>query len=238
MSAITAYKQVERSGKFIFKAENHLRFVKRIAYSFKNKLPGSICVDDLIQVGLITLLELSEKYDESHGLSFENFAARRVKGAMIDVIRKNSPISKEKMALIKSASHFIDEHVIEHGTKPKDSQIAAYLDLTIEKYQSLTLEYESVYHSDINDITVFDPDTFLPEMQMDRESIKKVLISALKQLNERDQKIISLYFNDDLTHAEIAYVLSITESRVSQIMKTILTKLRLILKEKNDLLTE
>jgi len=238
MSAIEAYKNVEKSGKFEFKAENHLRFVKRIAYSFKDKVPRSLCVDDLIQVGLITLLELNEKYDHSLGVSFEHFASRRVKGAMIDLIRNNSPISKEKMALIKSANNYIDEYVISNGYRPKTSVVAKYLNITLEKYQSLSLEYESVYHTDINETTVFDPTAFLPEIQIDQETTKQLLIDALKNLNDREQKMVFLYFTEELTHAEIAYVLSVSESRVSQMMKTTLTKLRVMLKESYELLME
>lgn len=230
MSAIEIYKNVQSAGKFEFKVNNHVRFVKRIANSFKRKIPQSLCIDDLIQVGLIALVEISHKYDETTGKTFENFASSRVKGAMIDLIRENTPLSKEKMSLIKYATCFIDDYVINHGRKPKESIIAEHLQISIEKYQSLILEYESVFHVDITDVSVFDTGVLLPENLIDEEKTKRLLIESLKMLNDREQKLIALYFMEELTQSEIASVLSITESRVSQMMKATLVKLRKMLK--------
>lgn len=238
MSAIEVYKNVQSAGKFEFKVNDHIHFVKRIANSFKHKMPQSLCVDDLIQVGLIALMDISHKFDESIGKTFENFASTRVKGAMIDLIRENTPLSKEKMCLIKQATCFIDDYLINNSRKPRESIIAAHLGISIEKYQSLILEYESVFHVDITDANIFDTGLLLPENLIDDEKTKKHLIASLKMLSDREQKVIALYFMEELTQSEIARVLSITESRVSQIMKTALVKLRKMLQSSTDALDQ
>jgi RNA polymerase sigma factor for flagellar operon FliA len=226
MSAIEAYKKVQQAAKPDFNIMNHVAFVKRIANSLKNKIPQSIAVDDLIQVGLISLIGLHEKYNPEEGHTFENFASMRVKGSMIDLIRENTPVSKEKAALIKKANNFIDDFLIKNGYKPRESEVAEFLHVGIEKYQAALLEYESIYSVDISDMSIPDINILSPESMLDDQESKIILIEAIKLLDDREQKLISLYFLEELTQSEIAEILSLTESRVCQLLKTTLVKLR------------
>lgn len=227
MSVIETYKSIQNTPKTnCLDVRKYIPFVRRMANKFKYKIPAVLCLDDLAQVGIMALVNVYEKYDPSSGKSFENFASMRVKGAMIDLIRENTPLPKEKISLMRRAQRFIDDTVLTTGRKPRDNVIAEYLKISIEKYQALILEYESVFSVDIDEVALFDTRLFLPEHILDEEQTKKKLITALKSLSDREQKLIALYFMEDLTHAEIGVVLSITESRVSQLMKTALTKLR------------
>lgn len=226
MSGIDAYLSVQSSGKKQLKDKTHLEFVKRIARSFKNKIPQSISIDDLNQVGLIALMDIYEKYDASQNKTLENFASKRIRGAMIDLIRENTPISKEKIAIIKKGQRFIDDYTVKYGFEPKERTVAEFLGLTLQKYQAISLEYQSVFIVNIDDVSIIGAEVLSAENLIDLDKTKSILISSLKMLSDREQQLISLYFIDELTQLEIANILSITESRVSQMLKNTLAKLR------------
>jgi len=230
MSVIETYKNIQDSCQANdWDVRKYMSFVRRIANTFRHKIPSSLCLEDLVQVGMIALLDLYEKYDSNMGKTFENFASTRVKGAMIDLIRENTPLPKEKISLIRRAQRFIDDTLLKTGAKPRASLIAEYLDISIEKYQALILEYESIFSVNIDDVTLFDTGVFLPEHLLDEQQTRQKLVEALKLLSDREQKLVALYFMEELTHAEIGIVLSISESRVSQLMKATLAKLRQLL---------
>lgn len=233
MNVISAYNKVQKNAKDTFDPSLHIEFVTRIAKSLSKKIPQFLSVEDLIQVGLIELLDVHERYLPNENTSFEAYASFRIKGAMIDLIRENTPISKEKMALIRKIHRFIDEFYATNGFKPRDAFIAENLGISIEKYHDCILEYESVFSVNIDDVSLLDASILSHEHRISDDQLKKILIESIKMLNEKEQKIISLYYVDELTQSEIADIFSITESRVSQILSQTICKLRKIFQSFN-----
>lgn len=228
MNCINAYNKVQKNAKEAFDPSLHIEFVTRIAKSLAKKIPQFLSVEDLIQVGLIELLDVHEKYISNENTSFESYASFRIKGAMIDLIRENTPISKEKMGLIRKIHRFVDEFYSVNGFKPRDTFIAENLKISLEKYHDCILEYESVFSVNIDDVALLDTSILSHEHAISDDQLKKVLIESIKMLNEKEQKVISLYYVDELTQSEIADIFSITESRVSQILSQTICKLRKI----------
>lgn len=226
MSVKVAYNQVQKLRKNEFDVSRHIDFVKRIANTFYNKIPVSLCIDDLIQVGLIALLEVSGKFDLQLSDSFEAFAHKRVKGAMIDLIRKNLPITKEKLLVIKKANYYIDQYRIENGVSPKNSDVAAYLGISLDSYHKIFFEYQSIFQCDFDKVSLFDDSIIPSELIIEQEETKRMLIDELKSLPDKNQKIVSLYYVEEFSYAEIAKIFSLSESRIAQIIKASLIELR------------
>lgn len=205
--------------------EQHAALVKRIAYHMIARLPPTVDVEDLIQAGMIGLLDAAGQFNASQGASFETYAGIRIRGAMLDEIRRNdwAPRSVHKKA--REIAEKIHEIEQEKGRTPNDQEIAAAMNLDInEYYQQLT---ESAGHQ------VFSLDEFsdndeshahplstpfeAPDEDVQNEGFQQALAKAIDSLPERERLMMSLYYNEELNLKEIGEVLGVSESRVSQI---------------------
>lgn len=235
MRSYQAYKNKIGNSEQSEIIKKHTVFVQRIAYSLKYSLPKDIDFDDLIQIGLIALLEASSAYDASFGTTIESYAKLKVRGAMIDLIRKSMPLSKEKVSIIKKAQRYIESYQNEYYRSPKSKDIADYLGITNDKYQQLRFEYQSTFSVGIEEIELIEPNilsfNFNEKVDIDHDDIKSNLSSAISKLSEREQTVLSLYYFEELNLNEVAKIINVSESRISQILKNIKTKLRESMKE-------
>ena len=199
----------------------HYAFVKRIAKTLSNILPSCVDTEDLVQIGLIKLLEIYDQFDATREISFEGFACVRIKGEMIDYIRQLMPISKEKVAIVKKAQKFIENSRYENGHKPRDTDIAMSLNISLAKYHSILYEYESTFKTEIDKQEISDPNILSPEHYINENETKTLLIDGIQQLAEKEQTILSLYYYENLTQSEVAQVMGLTESRVCQLLNKI-----------------
>ncbi|NCP40558.1 MAG: RNA polymerase sigma factor FliA [Rhodoferax sp.] len=212
--------------------------VHKLAHHMMAKLPANVQVDDLIQVGLIGLSEALSRFEATQGVQFETFATQRIRGAMLDELRENDWVSRGT----RKSQKEIEESMrrLEHrlGRSPKESEIAADLGLALSDYQSLLNKVRGtqlVYLEDINHGTD-DEDGFLDRHMGDSESdplnmlrnerIRQALVSAIKALPEREQYIMSMYYEQDMNLKEIAAVLDVTESRICQLHSQSIARLR------------
>jgi len=212
--------------------------VHKLAHHMMAKLPANVHVDDLIQVGLIGLSEALSRFEATQGVQFETFATQRIRGAMLDELRENDWVSRGT----RKSQKEIEESMrrLEHrlGRSPKESEIAADLGLALSDYQSLLNKVRGtqlVYLEDINHGTD-DEDGFLDRHMGDSESdplnmlrnerIRQALVSAIKALPEREQYIMSMYYEQDMNLKEIAAVLDVTESRICQLHSQSIARLR------------
>jgi len=212
--------------------------VHKLAHHMMAKLPANVQVDDLIQVGLIGLSEALSRFEATQGVQFETFATQRIRGAMLDELRENDWVSRGT----RKSQKEIEESMrrLEHrlGRAPKESEIAADLGLALSDYQSLLNKVRGtqlVYLEDINHGTD-DEDGFLDRHMGDSESdplnmlrnerIRQALVSAIKALPEREQYIMSMYYEQDMNLKEIAAVLDVTESRICQLHSQSIARLR------------
>ncbi|WP_036312536.1 RNA polymerase sigma factor FliA [Methylophaga thiooxydans] len=214
--------------------EQNAALVKRIAYHLIARLPASVDVEDLIQAGMIGLLDASHQFDSSQGASFETYAGIRIRGAMLDEIRRNdwAPRSVHRKAReISSTMQVIEQ---QKGRNASDAEVAQAMGLDI-----------SEYHQQLQDSTghqLFSLDEFsdndevharpissgpaAPEEEVQQDDFQQAMARAIDSLPERERLLMSLYYNDELNLKEIGEVLGVSESRVSQIHSQTVIRLR------------
>ncbi|MED5509802.1 MAG: RNA polymerase sigma factor FliA [Pseudomonadota bacterium] len=214
--------------------EQHAALVKRIAYHLIARLPPSVDVEDLIQAGMIGLLDASHQFDASQGASFETYAGIRIRGAMLDEIRRNdwAPRSVHKKAReISEKMREIEQH---KGRNATDAEVAAALGLNLSDYHqhlqdSTGHQLFSLDEFTDNDETQAHPLTAAPASPDDEvqdDDFQAALAQAIDGLPERERLLMSLYYNDELNLKEIGEVLGVSESRVSQIHSQTVLRLR------------
>jgi len=204
----------------------YLHLVKKIAFHIAARLPSGIDIDDLTQVGLIGLLEASKNYRNGHGASFETFAGIRIRGAILDEVRRFdwSPRSiQQKARWLAQATRSAE---IELQRCPKDSEVAAQLGIDMEEYHQLLRDTAACKATFVDATEVDLPDINTPQDCVQDAAFQTSLATHIEQLPEREKTLMSLYYDDELNLKEIGAVLEISESRVSQIHSQILSKLR------------
>lgn len=218
--------------------------VRRLAHHMIAKLPPSVELDDLIQVGMIGLTEAIARYEPSQGVQFETFASQRIRGAMIDELRDGdwmSRGSRKSQKDIEQAVHRLQQRL---HRPPRESEIAAEMGLTLADYQTLLAKVRGtqlVYLEDISGGGGDDEDGFLdrhmgnheadPSSVLQDQRMRMALVGAIKTLPEREQHIMSMYYEHDMNLKEIAAVLGVTESRVCQLHSQSIARLRSKLRE-------
>jgi RNA polymerase sigma factor for flagellar operon FliA len=219
--------------------EKHAVLVKRIAHHLAARLPDSVLIDDLIQAGMIGLLEAAKNFDGSKGASFETYAGIRIRGAMLDEIRKGDWTPRSVHRNTRMISEKISELESKLGRDVKDIEVAESLEVSLEQYHQMLNETNSGRILGLDDLGVSE-DVIKVKSDVDEDgvysgleeiSFKSSLVAAIKTLPEREALILSLYYDDELNLREIGEVLSVSESRVSQIHSQAMVRLRSRLKE-------
>jgi len=214
--------------------ERHAPLVKRIAYHLLARLPASVQADDLIQSGMIGLIEAAKNFDGSKGASFETFAGIRIRGAMIDEIRRGDWTPRSVHRNARLIAETIAELEAELGRDVKDVEVAEKLDITLDEYHHMLSDVSSGRIIGIEDLGVTEDalvtaddsehDHLFEEQAND--AFHQALVKNISSLPEREAIVLSLYYNDELNLKEIGEVLSVSESRVSQIHSQALVRLR------------
>lgn len=223
MDAVAAYGTAnQQTQEALIKA--HATMVKRIAYHLLARLPPSVQLDDLLQVGMIGLLEAARHYDESKGATFETYAGIRIRGHMLDEVRHNDWVPRSvyrNARMIATAVKNVENRL---GRVAKDSEIAAELHLELDEYFDLLQEAcgSQLYGFDdlgVTDDTLSSSNSILSEPQADvmREDTRHQLAQIIEGLPQTERLVLSLYYERDLNLKEIGEVLGVSESRVSQI---------------------
>lgn len=231
MSKANAYKQHDDKRMLV---EKHAPLVKRIAHHLIARLPASVLVEDLIQAGMIGLLEASRNFDESKGASFETFAGIRIRGAMLDEIRKGdwTPRSVHKNG--RAIADAISEVEREMGGDAKDSDVAARMNVSLDDYHQMLSEVNAGKIIGIEDLGVTEDvltsdknkGENTPFDDLMEGSFQKALANAITTLPEREAIVLSLYYDEELNLREIGEVLDVSESRVSQIHSQAMLRLK------------
>lgn len=214
--------------------ERYSPLVKRIAHHLLARLPASVQVDDLIQAGVIGLLEAARNYDAGKGASFETFAGIRIRGAMIDEVRRGdwAPRSVHRNGRrLQEAMRHLEKRL---GRDPSDAEVAAELAMSLDEYHALAQDSVCTRLFSLEELAGEEgrPDDFIagaepsPEQSVQSESLRRQLAQAIGQLPERERLVLSLYYGDELNLKEIGLVLGVSESRVSQIHSQAALRLR------------
>ncbi|BDX07723.1 RNA polymerase sigma factor FliA [Planctobacterium marinum] len=230
-SKANAYKQHDDKRLLV---EKHAPLVKRIAHHLMARLPASVLVEDLIQAGMIGLLEASRNFDGSKGASFETFAGIRIRGAMLDEIRKGdwTPRSVHKNG--RAIAEAISEVERETGGDAKDVDVAEKMQVSLADYHQMLSEVNAGKIIGIEDLGVTEDvlttdknkGENTPFDDLMEGSFQKALANAITTLPEREAIVLSLYYDEELNLREIGEVLDVSESRVSQIHSQAMLRLK------------
>jgi RNA polymerase sigma factor for flagellar operon FliA len=212
----------------------HTVLVKRIAYHLLARLPASVQVDDLIQSGMIGLLEASNNFDHGKGASFETFAGIRIRGAMLDEIRRGdwTPRSVHKNSRMVSEAIKLLEASL--GRDVTDIEVAEKLDISLNDYHHILSEVSTGKIIGIEDLStgadaisnMEDVNNNDPYDNFEKIVFKKSLTACISTLPEREALVLSLYYDEELNLREIGQVLDVSESRVSQIHSQAMHRLK------------
>lgn len=210
--------------------------VKRIAHHMKAKLPSSVEVDDIIQAGMMGLLEAANRYDELRGAQFETYASQRIRGAMLDELRQADWMPRNlrrDMRRIESAISKLQQRI---GRPPSEADIAKELDIPLEEYQQMLFEargaqlvyYEDFHHGDDEDFfDRYDFDADMDPLDLLRdERFRGALIKAIEDLPERERMLMGMHYEQDMNLREIGEVMGVSESRVCQLHSQAVARLR------------
>ncbi|MCK5639757.1 MAG: RNA polymerase sigma factor FliA [Gammaproteobacteria bacterium] len=211
----------------------HAPLVKRIAYHMIGRLPPSVIVDDLIQAGMLGLLNAVSHYDEKQGASFETYATIRIRGAMLDELRRNdwAPKSVHRKAREVTAATLTVE--AETGRDATEREIVAVMGISLDEYYQILQDTNSCRLLSIEE-TGIDAEASYNDKLLDDllgDEFQEHLAEAVSRLPERERMLMALYYDKGMNLKEIGQILGVSESRVSQILSHTHLRLRARLQE-------
>ncbi len=206
-------------------ALDYLPAVRAMAFRLKERLPSSVDYMDLSAIGTEELVKLSRRYDESQNDSFWGYAKTRVYGSMLDYLRTLDVVSRANRKLIKAINRAIEIHLITHDVEPSNEELAEILGEEVDKINEARIASDIYTVMPLDDqLQVGDGGAALEKVE--RDELIDVIKSVLSEYSEREQLIIQLYYFEELTLKEISGILNITESRISQIHKSVIRKIK------------
>ncbi|MDR2111765.1 MAG: RNA polymerase sigma factor FliA [Candidatus Accumulibacter sp.] len=210
--------------------------VKRTAYHLMARLPSSVQIDDLVQNGMIGLLDAIDRFETGMGARFETYAAQRVQGAMLDGLRENDWLPRGLRRKLRQIEQTIAQLEQELGRPPAENELAEALDIPLGDYQKTLQEARGHQVISFEDLAEEDGEDFLerhftdgdgdPVKILEDEDLKKMLVQGIKQLPEREKLVMALYYEQDLNLREVGEIMGVTESRVSQLHSQAVARLR------------
>lgn len=214
----------------------YAQLVKRLAFQLMAKLPASVQVDDLIQNGMIGLLDAINRFEEGLGAQFETYAVQRIRGAMLDGLRENDWVPRgvrREMRRVEDAINKLEQRI---GRPPSEGELADCLGMALADYQRLLQEARGHQLIYLEDLSGDQDDGYLernlagpgldPLALLEDQDMRQVLIRSIAALPEREKMVMGLYYDEDMNLKEIGEVLGVTESRVCQLHSQAIARLR------------
>lgn len=222
--------------------QQYTPMVNKLARHLLSKLPASVALDDLVQSGMLGLIDAMQRFDPSQGVQFETFASQRVRGAMLDELRAADWAPRALRKQQKDLNACVQKLQHQLGRDPKDSEIAAFMGLALDELQSLQAQVSASQMPSLEGLSGDEDDAYLdrhgpvdvggsPDAKLGDARMRASLVQAIEALPERDQQIMGMYYEHEMTLKEIAMVFGITESRVSQLHSQTVAKLRTAMRE-------
>ncbi len=222
----SAYTQSQRQGLENL-VQEYLPLVKKIGLHLVARLPREVELDDLMQVGMMALVQANENYDPAQGASFSTYAGIRIKGAMLDEVRRNDWVPRPVQQNIKRVADAMKQLEARLGRSVTDTEIAAELGLPLEDYHKLSREIVYSRMTSLEDVTeAGESEELDPVAQLDDVQTRQLLARAIQTLPEKEKLMMSLYYVEELNLKEIGAVMGVSESRVSQIHGQALARMR------------
>ncbi len=210
--------------------------VKRIAYHLMTRLPSSVQVDDLVQNGMMGLLDAISRFEAGMGAQFETYAAQRVRGAMLDGLRENDWLPRSLRRDFRRIEEAIAQLEQQYGRAPAEKELAAALDMSLAEYQKMLQDARGHQLISFEDMVEEGDEDFLerhltddsgePSKILEDEALRRILVQGIEALPEREKMMMALYYEQDLNLREIGEVMGVTESRVCQLHSQAVARLR------------
>ncbi len=219
---------------------DHLYIVKIIAGKLHARIPGGVELDDLIHTGILGLIDAVKKYDPSKGTRFSTYASVRIKGAILDELRNLDWASRSLRQKIKEVENAFESLEIKLGRPPKEEEVSESLGISLKEFQKLlgesrgvgigvfriSIEDEANLSDDDSVKFHLHSDTDTPDLVLEKKELRDLVASFIKELPEKEQLVLNMYYLDDLNLKEVGKVLDLTESRISQIRTTAILRMR------------
>jgi RNA polymerase sigma factor for flagellar operon FliA len=218
----------------------HLPLVKFIAARIAGRLPSHVEVDDLVNAGILGLIDAIDKYDPTRKIKFKTYAEFRVRGAIIDELRSLDWVprsTRQKASRLEKAYAEVEQRL---GRAANDVEVAEFMGIAVEDLNQMLCEARGVAIISVDELRgegdehfernlleyLADPETVQPDVRLNLDQVYQIVADAIDNLPEKERLVISLYYYDELTMKEIGEIMDITESRVSQIHTKAVIRLR------------
>ena len=234
MHKLAMYSEDQQQYQTELLVEQHAPLVKRIAHHLMARLPATVQLNDLLQSGMVGLLEAAQKFDATKGASFETFAGIRVRGAMLDDVRKDDWAPRSVHRNARRVSEAIKAVEARTGRDATDQQVADEMGIPLEDYYTYLQDsagtrlfsFDEVTEQDESAIAMVASSSSTPLEDVQRQAFKDNLAQAIDSLPERERMVLALYYQEELNLKEIGSLLGVSESRVSQIHSQAALRLR------------
>ncbi|MBP0596948.1 RNA polymerase sigma factor FliA [Herbaspirillum sp. LeCh32-8] len=223
--------------------ELHAPLVKKLAHQMKAKLPPSVEVDDLIQAGMMGLLDAVNRYEETHGAQFETYAVQRIRGAMLDELRSSDWLPRSIRQNARKVEDALQSLLQQLGRQPQENEVAQHMKLSLAEYQAMLTEcggHQLIYYEDFHD-DEGGHEHFLdryqtsgsddPLQNLINGGFREAVVDSIRALPEREQILMGLYYEQEMNLKEIGAVMGVSESRVCQLHSQAISRMRSYLRE-------
>ena len=210
--------------------------VKKMARYMMKTLPASVELDDLVQFGMLGLLDAAKRYNTCEGAQFESYAVHRIRGAMLDGLRQTDWRPRAVRSRMREVEQAISRLEQQKGKPPTEAELAEALEMPLTEYQQVLQEAKCYQIVSYEDLSSHEDDAFLerhitdtggdPLSLLEARSVRDALVKSIDALPQREKTVVALYYQEELRQREIAEVLNVTESRVCQILTQAVARLR------------
>ena len=221
--------------------KDYAPLVRRMAHHLAAKLPSSVQVDDLVQSGLIGLMDAANRFEASQGNQFETYAAQRIRGAMLDELRQNDWLPRSLRKSLRQIENTINKLEQRQGRAPTEGELAQEMGLPLGEYQTMLQDAKGYQLIHFGDFANDDEDDYLerhlpdnranPLERIQDERFRAALVKAIEALPEREKLLMGLYYEQDMNFREIAEIMEVSESRICQLHSQAVARLRGRLKD-------
>ncbi|SPF80055.1 sigma-70 family RNA polymerase sigma factor [Pseudoprimorskyibacter insulae] len=218
--------------------EEHMHLVQRIAWHFQGRVGKFAEIEDLLQAGYLGLVDASQRYNVRDGVSFASYASIRIRGSIVDLLRRNSNLCRATITMRQKAAKV--QRTLEHklGRRPETEEIAAELEMTVPELKEWEARFQVNQLQSLDEVysdhsILFSDRTPTQEDLLEQNDMKRLLREALEELPEREALVLQLYYVEEMNVYEIAAVLEVTTGRVSQIKKAAIFRLRDLIEKKS-----
>jgi len=234
---VHTYSRSPRAGPEVL-VRQHMALVRKIAWHVHARVASTIEIEDLVQIGMIALVEAANGY-EDRGHAFGTYATMRIRGAMIDHLRKNASICRSAMGKRRELNATRERLQGEYGRAASEAEMAEAMGLDAAEYRQLVDETQSARHESLDEV-YSDHSMWFADVEeraddaLEREGLKAAIAEGIRDLPERDAMVLQLYFVEEMNLDEIGQTLGVGAARICQIKKAALDKLRRSLSEWDD----